>query len=68
MYPVFQNKHVLRIYQIQYCESRFEDCERYKLASAGTMPPPEVLPILLEIVRICRTYPGPVGNVTQAAD
>ena len=44
MFPIFQNKHVLRIYQIQYCESRFEECERYKLASKGTMPAPELLP------------------------
>ena len=44
MFPIFQNRHVLRIYQIQYCESRFKDCERYKQASKGTMPPPELLP------------------------
>ena len=44
MFPIFQNKHVLRIYQIQYCESQFENCERYKQASKGTMPEPELLP------------------------
>jgi hypothetical protein len=44
MFPIFQNQHVLRIYQIQYCESQFENCERYKLASKGTMPRPELLP------------------------
>jgi len=44
MYPLFTSRHVLRIYQIQYCESRFERCERYKLASSGEMPDPELLP------------------------
>lgn len=44
MFPLFTSRHVLRIYQIQYCEAKFETCERFKLASAGTMPAPELLP------------------------
>ncbi len=30
--------------QALYCESDFSRCERYKLASAGTMPPGDLLP------------------------
>lgn len=44
MYPHFQLKSVLRIYQSRYCERRFEECERYKLATSGTMPDPDLLP------------------------
>ena len=44
MYPIFESRHILRIYQIQYCESRFENCERFKLASRGEMPDPQLLP------------------------
>lgn len=44
MFPVFESQLIPRIYQSQYCTSRYEKCERYKLASHGTMPPPELLP------------------------
>ena len=44
MFPIFSSRHILRIYQIQYCESRFENCERFKLASCGEMPDANLLP------------------------
>ena len=44
MFPVFQNESALRSNQHSYCYSMFESCERYKLASNGTMPRPRLLP------------------------
>jgi len=44
MFPRFQSKKILRIYQIHYCESEFDTCKRYQLAIAGTMPAPTLLP------------------------
>ena len=44
MFPEFQNKSVLRVFQIFYCEGDFKNCERYKRASKGVMPPPTLLP------------------------
>ena len=44
MYPVFSSKSVLAIYQALYCNGRYERCQRYTLASEGTMPAPDLLP------------------------
>lgn len=44
MFPVFTNSSVLRIYQIRYCEGRFNECKRFESASQGVMPPPTLLP------------------------
>lgn len=44
MFPLFRRKVVLRIFQIRYCESEFTECARYRLATAGTMPDPRMLP------------------------
>lgn len=44
MFPLFASKQILRIYQINYCDSRYEGCERFKLASAGVTPDPRLLP------------------------
>lgn len=44
MFPQFRLKSVLAIYQRRYCQGRHEECERYKRASRGTMPDPDLLP------------------------
>ena len=44
MFPVFTSSAVLRIYQIRYCEGRFNECKRFESASQGVMPPPTLLP------------------------
>ncbi|MEZ4215730.1 MAG: hypothetical protein R3E88_04565 [Myxococcota bacterium] len=44
MFPLFESQHVLRIYQIQFCESKFERCMRHQKASRGVMPPANLLP------------------------
>lgn len=44
MFPIFASKGVLRIYQLNYCEGRFDVCERYKLAIVGKMPDAGLLP------------------------
>lgn len=44
MFPLFRRKVVLRIFQIRYCESDFTECARYRMATAGTMPDPRMLP------------------------
>lgn len=44
VFPLFESKQILRIYQINYCESRYETCARFELASAGTVPDPRLLP------------------------
>ncbi|MEZ4374316.1 MAG: hypothetical protein R3B07_26080 [Polyangiaceae bacterium] len=44
MFSEFQNRAALRVFQHQYCYSRFERCERYKLASQGKMPDGRLLP------------------------
>ncbi|MFT5442391.1 MAG: hypothetical protein ACI8W3_001433 [Myxococcota bacterium] len=44
IFPIFRCEHTLKTFQLIYCESRFEDCARFKLASTGTMPGPRLLP------------------------
>jgi hypothetical protein len=44
MFPLFQSRSALRVYQEVYCRGRFETCERYQLASKGEMPAPSLLP------------------------
>jgi hypothetical protein len=45
MFPHFRNELGLAMFKKAYCQSkRHEICERYKKASAGTMPPPDLLP------------------------
>lgn len=44
MFPQFQSKRILRMFQMAYCESDFESCARHKLAQQSKMPPPDLLP------------------------
>jgi CheY-like chemotaxis protein len=44
IFPLFENEPIRRVYQRNYCFGEFEDCQRYHLASRGTMPDPRLLP------------------------
>lgn len=44
MFPRFASGGMLRVYQIHYCEGTFSECARYRLASQGQMPRPDLLP------------------------
>lgn len=44
VFPIFRNRSALRVLQSLYCEADFSRCERFKIASTGTMPPRTLLP------------------------
>ncbi|MFK7734236.1 MAG: hypothetical protein AB8B48_21615 [Pseudomonadales bacterium] len=45
MYPKFKNEFGLEVFKKTYCHSRrHTECERFKFASNGTMPPADLLP------------------------
>ena len=44
MFPIFRSKPALNVYQTVYCRGAFQKCERFKLASGGLMPAPNLLP------------------------
>jgi hypothetical protein len=44
MYALFTVKESLRVWQIHYCNGRFEGCARLKLARAGEGVPQNLLP------------------------
>ncbi len=46
MFPMFKSDAALRVYKLTFCENaeRHTQCARFKLASAGTMPEPDLLP------------------------
>ena len=44
MFPLFENEPIKKVYQANYCHGEFTDCQRYHLASSGTMPDPRLLP------------------------
>ncbi len=45
MYPKFRNEFGLNIFKTTYCNSSYHtNCERFKSASKGRMPPPDLLP------------------------
>ncbi len=44
MYALFTVKASLRVWQIHYCEGRFEGCERLRRAKAGEGVPRDLLP------------------------
>ncbi|HSM91589.1 MAG TPA: hypothetical protein VLT47_01815 [Anaeromyxobacteraceae bacterium] len=44
MYALFTVKESLRVWQIHYCNGRFEACARLKLARAGEPVPHHLLP------------------------
>lgn len=44
MFEQFSSQATLQIFKIHYCRGDFGTCERYKSASKGTMPQPDLLP------------------------
>ena len=44
MFPEFGSQATLRIFQIHFCHGEYSQCERYKRASVGIMPPTDLLP------------------------
>jgi hypothetical protein len=44
LFPLFTLKASLAVWQVHYCDGRFESCERLKLAKAGQRVPPNLLP------------------------
>ncbi len=44
MYALFSIKESLRVWQIHYCNGRFENCERLRRARAGEGVPRDLLP------------------------
>jgi hypothetical protein len=44
MFPRFAAKDSLRVWQIHFCNGRFEECARLKLARAGEGVPKDLLP------------------------
>ena len=44
LFPLFRMKASLQVWQVQFCEGRYEGCERYKLSRAGQRVPPNLLP------------------------
>lgn len=44
MFALFTVKESLRVWQIHYCDGRYDNCARLKLARAGEAVPRELLP------------------------
>lgn len=44
LYPLLTSRSLLRIWQINYCESDFNRCARYDLMSKGAQVPVLLLP------------------------
>ena len=44
MYGLFQLKGALRVWQINYCEGKYERCARYQLSCDGEKMPRDLLP------------------------
>jgi hypothetical protein len=44
LFPLFTLKASLSVWQVHYCNGKFETCERLKLSKAGQRVPPNLLP------------------------
>ena len=44
LFPLFQMKSSLSVWQTHYCDAAYDTCERYKLATSGVRVPPNLLP------------------------
>mgnify|MGYP000390955879 CR=1 FL=1 len=45
MFPQFRNEFGLQVFKTAFCKSEWHtNCERYKQAITGTMPPANLLP------------------------
>jgi hypothetical protein len=44
LFPIFKLRSSLRVWQTNYCESAFAQCERFKRAQSGSSVPANLLP------------------------
>lgn len=44
MYPLFKLAGTLKVWQINYCQGQFVECERYKRSRLGESVPDGLLP------------------------
>ncbi len=44
LFSLFTMNSSLKLWRINYCDSHFEKCERYKLSHAGGKVPKDMLP------------------------
>ncbi|HTN52608.1 MAG TPA: hypothetical protein VML50_09420 [Anaeromyxobacter sp.] len=44
LFPKFQRRASLKVWQTFYCEGRFPNCARYQLSLEGRPVPPNLLP------------------------
>ena len=44
LFPLFQSVENLEVWQHRYCNNRYQECERFKLAMSGTRPDDDLLP------------------------
>lgn len=44
LFPVLTGSGLLRVWQINYCESSFDRCERYRRMQSGAAVPATMLP------------------------
>jgi hypothetical protein len=44
LFPRFQKRASLKVWQTFYCEGRFQDCHRYRLSLEGRPVLPNLLP------------------------
>lgn len=44
MFPLFQLKGTLRVWQLNYCQGAFESCERFQKSCTGEAVEPNLLP------------------------
>jgi hypothetical protein len=44
LFPLFQLKSALRVWQINYCEGHWESCARYQASCGGQAVPINLLP------------------------
>jgi hypothetical protein len=44
LFPIFNLRSSLRVWQSNYCESEFTECERYRRSKSGSSVPMNLLP------------------------
>ena len=44
MFDLFSHEGTLAVWKINYCDNRYQDCERYRMTTRGEHPPDEMLP------------------------
>ena len=44
MFDLFAHQGTLAVWQINYCDSNFKECQRFQMTERGESPPDEMLP------------------------